>query len=181
MSLIAISAGHHPAKPGASFEHFTEHEEAVIWREYLCKELDDIGLNVPTGFLRQKVDFIKQHAVSIAVEIHFNSALNNDGQHVGRGSETLYYPTSDLGRRVAGTIQAHLSPLFGPDRGAKVGWYRMRPENGPDYFLQRTPCPAVIIEPEFVQNYQKIKTDRIKGCEAIAAALKEALEALTHG
>jgi hypothetical protein len=74
-----------------------------------------------------------------------------------------------------------------PDRGAKEGWYKMdRPgvidfygdEDGdemPDYFLRKTNCPALILEPEFIQQYGHIKNSRKVGTQAIAAAIQETL------
>jgi N-acetylmuramoyl-L-alanine amidase len=151
--MIFISAGHHPSAPGATYERFVEHDEAVIWAEIMVDGLGDNGALVPTGVLKSKVDYINSRIMDgdVAIEIHFNSAMK-DGEHVGRGSETLYYPGSEDGEELAETVQSALREVFPPDRGIKEGWYHMDPERGADFFLAKTKCPALIIEPDFVHR-----------------------------
>lgn len=160
--MIFVSAGHYPAAPGARYGRFIEHDEAVIWAELLVEELGGSGILVPTGFLREKVDFINRRIMNgdIAIEIHFNAAKDSSGKNVGRGSETLYYPGSVKGKLLAETCQSVLATYFLPDRGVKEGWYRMDPERGPDFFLAKTKCPAVIVEPEFVHRNDLIDASR---------------------
>jgi len=174
--MIFVSAGHHPAAPGATFERFVEHDEAVIWADALNAALDDSML-VPAGVLRDKVDFINTRVMDgdIALEIHFNSAMV-DGKHVGRGSETLYYPGSEAGKELAERCQNVLADTFPPDRGVKEGWYQMNPERGADFFLAKTKCPAVIIEPDFVQRNDLIQAGRDAAIINLAAALQSASE-----
>jgi len=169
--MIFVSIGHHPYSKGAAFEDFNEFDEAKQWAPLLCNALGSMAMQVPVGVLREKVHFINEHAVGagdhLALEIHFNS----DPAQAGRGSETLYYPGSERGRHVAEEVQQNLSRVFGPNRGAKEGWYRMDRSKGPDYFLARTACPAIIVEPEFVHNAEKIVEGRDAGCAAIAQVL----------
>ena len=182
--MILISAGHYPQKPGACFGDFCEHEEAAKWADLITAILtEDKAIRVPSMTLDYKVNFINMHNPVLAVEIHFNSAkqwkdMNNNGLvdegemfHVGSGCETLYYPGSKKGKQAAEVIQAAISGIFTPDRGVKEGWYGMNPANGPDYFLKRTKCTSLIIEPEFIDRKSKIITNRKKACEAIAEAL----------
>jgi hypothetical protein len=140
---------------------------------------------VPSGKLPEKVGFINDlcglNDVVCAVEIHFNSGP------AGRvwGSETLYYPGSHAGKRMAEHVQSKLGAVFSPDRGAKEGWYKMdRPgiadyhgdvdgDEKPDYFLARTRCPALILEPEFIQNATVIRERRDQAINAIASALND--------
>lgn len=170
--MILISAGHYPERPGASYGAFSEHTEAVIWRDILVDMIG--GVAVPSGVLRDKVAFINSKNPDIAIEIHFNDAVGALGEHVGKGSETLYYPGSTEGLRLSNLVQSELSNVFGPDRGAKEGWYRMEKKYGPDFFLSRTSCVSLIIEPEFVVNAEKIRANRESGCRAIADALRKA-------
>ena len=174
--MIFISAGHYPSQPGAKFERFVEHDEAMIWATMLVSELADRGRNValvPTGVLKEKVNFINSRIMNgdVAIEIHFNAARNADNEPVGRGSETLYYPGSTNGKTLAEKCQSVLAEFFEPDRGVKEGWYRMNPDNGPDFFLAKTKCPAVILEPEFVHRADRIHEHR----DAVVKALAEAL------
>lgn len=172
--MIFVSAGHYPSAPGAKWERFIEHDEAVIWADML-EALIDNAMLVPTGVLREKVGFINERIINgdIAIEIHFNAARDDEGNPVGRGCETLYYPGSDRGKLLAETCQEVLSKYFPPDRGAKEGWYRMNKKNGPDFFLAKTRCPAIIIEPEFVHHSDLIKEHRNGVIEDLAKALKE--------
>lgn len=172
--MIFISAGHYPASPGARYGRFIEHDEAVIWAELLVEELGGDGTLVPTGYLRDKVDFINKRILNgdIAVEVHFNAAKDSSGKNVGRGCETLYYPGSDKGKELAEVCQSALSVYFSPDRGVKEGWYRMDPNRGPDFFLAKTVCPAVILEPEFVHRFELIYEYRNQTVELLADRLK---------
>jgi hypothetical protein len=42
-----------------------------------------------------------------------------------------------------------------------------------DYFLRATKPVAVIIEPEFIDQYQRIRARRAVACKAISNAIKE--------
>ena len=55
--------------------------------------------------------------------------------------------------------------------GVMPGWYRMNKNFGPDFFLKRTHCPSIIIEPEFIHHKDLIVDNREKVCTAIAQAL----------
>jgi len=188
--MIFLSAGHYPSKPGASHERFVEHDEAMIWILSLAKELASLGtesLVVPTGILRIKVDFINNRIMNgdIAIEIHFNSFkiwedANRDGiitddelKHAGRGCESLYYPGSSRGHEIAEALGLCLAEFYAPYRGSKEGWYRLNKANGPDFFLARTTCPAVILEPEFVHRSEIIISNRDDAIKALAETLKE--------
>lgn len=205
--MIFVSAGHYPAKPGAVYEGFVEHDEAVLWAKLISDALHVRGCLVPTGVLQQKVEFINSRCEGhgLALEVHFNDATkwidrNKDGkvsedelEHIGEGAETLYCPGSARGIRLATIIQASIDHLFPfrwtdrnkdgkqqPDelegRGIKEGWYRMKKENGPDFILERTRIPCVIVEPEFVQRKDRILKNRDEACASLAAALLAAEE-----
>ena len=171
--MIYVSAGHHPEKQGACHNGFCEHDEAKKWASLIANHLGHDGMVVPVGTLKTKVDFINSRTPSdndVAIEIHFNSAMK-DGVHIGRGSETLYYPGSKRGEEIAAKVQFTLGGIFVPDRGAKEGWYQMNEAKGPDFFLARTRCTAIIIEPDFIHRKAKIESKRDLACEAIAKTL----------
>lgn len=188
--IVAISAGHHKERPGASYrgttDKFVEHDEAVMWQKIVAAQFSpDEVFMVPPGTLPAKVLAINTIPnVACAVEIHFNAAIDNHGRHVGKGSETLYCPGSFQGLRLARLVQQELSEVFFPDRGFKEGWYRMdRPgiedyrgdkpgDEVPDYFLKATKMPAIIVEPDFVHRYVLIRSQRFEGGEAIARGIK---------
>ena len=178
---LFISAGHYPAKPGAGYEGFYEHDEAVLWRDRIFEALfnsspDDIASPVPVGVLKEKVAYINNRSQdnSLALEVHFNAARDADNKPIGRGCETLYMPGSASGKRLAELVNGALAEHFKPDRGVKEGWYRMDPKHGPDFFLRRTRCPSVIIEPDFIHRKQRIVEHRDECCKAIAEALLRA-------
>jgi hypothetical protein len=136
--------------------------------------MQDNAMLVPTGILKNKVNFINGRIMNgdVAIEIHFNAARDVDNNPVGHGCETLYYPGSVRGKLLAEKCQEALSSIYLPDRGVKEGWYRMNPDNGPDFFLAKTKCAAVIIEPEFVHRSEIITSVRDEAIVSLAAALK---------
>lgn len=191
--MILISAGHNPDAPGACFDDFCEHDEAMKWAENIILELDYLDISaalVPTGSLGSKVRWINQQDYVIAaLEIHFNAAMYR-GKPTGIGCETLYCPKSQKGEILAGAVQKYLWPLFTPNRGIKEGWYKMdRPDHEdypgdidgdekPDYFLLKTKCPAIIVEPQFIQHKDDIQSKRISGSRQIAHGIIEGIEGI---
>lgn len=183
--MIFISTAHHSEAKGASFGDFNEYDESMRWAHRLADLLEDYAIEVPYGRLPGKIKFIndickKTDGYHIAVEVHFNSAVNSHSVHVGRGCETLYCPKEYTkkpdGRILAERIQSVLSIPFEPSRGADEGWYQKRVGGKPDYFLSRTACTAIIIEPEFVHHKDKIQEARSVGCLLIAEQLKQFME-----
>ena len=182
--MICISGGHNATKTGANSQGFSEYPETFLWAECIVEELRKLDLPahlVSTGGLRHKVDEINDTQPTMAVEIHFNA----DPSHKGRGCETLYHPGSRKGLYMAKEIQRQMSPFFTPNRGVKEGWYKMdRPvavdyrgdvdgDETVDYFLRKTRCPAVIIEPEFIHSRGVIEAGLDVGCQVIAEAIKD--------
>ena len=182
--MILVSAGHTRKKPGACFEEFCEHEEAVRWRDALVARMNGAAAAVPVGSLKRKVEFVnKYEGAEMALEVHFNSAVDADGNQVGAGCETLYYPGSTEGRQWASTIQGALAGVFAPDRGVKEGWDRAdapgvedypgdeEGDERPLYFLAKTKIPALIIEPEFIHKEQVIRASREAACAELARVI----------
>ena len=173
--MIFVSAGHYPSAPGATFERFIEHDEAAVWASALDEKLGTDSILVPATVLKEKTKFINARLVNgdVALEIHFNAAVDADGKNVGRGCETLYYPESEKGLELAEICQKVLAENFPPDRGTKEGWYKMDKSRGADFFLAKTGCPAVILEPEFVHRNDLISANRDNTIDGLATALKE--------
>ena len=183
MSRVAISAGHYPRFKGASFNGFNEYDEAIKWVEKLLTLFGNTAVGIKTGPLPDKIRQVNSLRVSLALEIHFNSGVGKV-----RGSETLYCVGSKKGKRAASLVQNALASLMPPNRGIKEGWYKMdRPGivdypgdiEGDEYldaFLVRTNCPAIILEPEFIQNINKIEVNRDFCCEVIYEAVCEFLK-----
>ena len=183
--MILVSAGHHAYKKGASYEGFYEYDEAQIWASTICYYIGFDCKLVPSGVLKDKVEFINsQKNVSIVVEVHFNSAkvwedLNKNGvvdkgeiKNIGNGCLTLHYPKSIKGIEAAKTVQDSMERVFKRHwNGVMEGYFRMNPANGVDYFLARTLCTSIIIEPEFIHHKELIQSKREEACKLIAESL----------
>lgn len=177
---IFVAAGHHATRPGAGRDGFYEHDEAVRWVDELMTQ-DNRGLliRVPDGELKKKVDFINYRCRwdDLAVEVHFNAAVDNDGKDVGSGCVTLYMPGSEDGERFARLCQTALTSVFQPDRGVVEGWYRGEKSRGAYFFLEKTRCVATILEPEFVRHREVIQNGRVAACAALYEAWQKMAEA----
>lgn len=189
--MIFVSAGHGPgADLGVCYEGFCEHPEACLWRDAIvagCNLLGTPSEAVPAVSLRQKVEHVNSRVAevgkSVAIEVHFNAG-GTPGKT--RGCETLYAPKSTNGAVLADFVQQAMVQFFPPDRTAKEGWYKMdHPhrvdfpgdvpgDEKPDYFLVKTACPAVIIEPDFIYERVRIQGMREAAAKAIASALVKA-------
>jgi hypothetical protein len=158
---IAISIGHNPKAPGAATHGFTEYGEMAPVAGQLIHLLAASGHEaymIGTGSLPEKVAEVNAIGADCAVELHANSGG-------GHGCETLYCPGSGSGRDLAEAVQLFLTTTCNShDRGIKEGWYRLdRPgvedyqgdldgDEAPDYFLEKTNCPAIITEPYFLDT-----------------------------
>lgn len=178
--MIAISAGHHPLAKGAHHGDFWEHDEAVLWRDELVSLLGDKAVAVPVpqvatpGAEREKAEFINSaNDVRLAIEIHFNSLDTTQTLPSERGCLTYYYPGSGPGRRMAQQVQEVLRQFFPPDLGAHDGYVRMDKTRGIIWFLRDTKCPALLIEPQFIDRIDDIQTKRKDCCAALATVLLE--------
>lgn len=167
--MIFLSAGHHLDKQGAEFNGITEFSLSQQWVAEIAYILGHNARVVPCGVLAEKTRYINSLCArdDIAVEIHFNS----DPSHSGAGCECLYFPGSDNGEKVAKKIQSQLAILFSPDRGIKPGYYRLDKSRGINFFLERTKCTAIIIEPDFIHRLPLIQHQKSAACLAIANAL----------
>ena len=174
---IITTAGHYSAKPGATHEGFSEWPETAKWAGLIAQNLIDLGVKatmVAGGNLSGKATTVNNlcssyDGDSLFVSVHFNSY---SGEKLVNGSETLYCPGSKKGEKLAKYVQETLADVMGNnDRGIKEGWYQMNKAKGVDYILKHTACPAIIIEPEFIQQRETIEGKREEACMAIAAAL----------
>lgn len=188
---VAVSAGHHPAARGASYQGVTEYDEAVKWQAEIVDLLNTVTVDpylhikaylIGTGKLPTKVEEVNaiKHC-DLAIEIHFNAA----GDPGIRGSETLYYPGSEKGLAAGMAIQNRLSnAMQNRSRGVKEGWYKMdRPgkvdfdgdvdgDEVIDYWLRKIKTTALILEPEFIASYESIRAHQSAGCAAIASSIQ---------
>ena len=185
---VGLSVAHYPKKAGARFRGFSEHYESMVWVLLVQRALESLGVEVviaPIGELKGKVAWLNKQHVDVALEIHFNGSVNPEVN----GSETLYYPGSKRGKRFASIVHSSYEIFMcNKDRGVKEGWYRMdRPfvadypgdkegDEMPDYFLKKTNCPALILEPDFISQIQNISEKRFTACVKIAEGIIQFLE-----
>ena len=171
--MILISAGHHPLAKGASYNGHNEHDEAVLWAEYIVNLIrPSLPVEtIPTGHFSEKIKWINaQDKIHLICEIHFNS----DESKRQAGSETLYCPGSMISRAVANVVQAALGGVFPPSRGVKEGWYQGDKSKGIVSLLEKTVRPAIIVEPEFIYNWDVLQARRKTACAELAKSLIEA-------
>lgn len=198
--MILLSAGHNHENRGACTAKMTEYPETLLWANQVQAALEKMGIEsaiAPVGTLKEKVKWVnamcKKHSVEMAVEFHFNSAKVKRGQPKPAGSETLYYPGSKAGKAIAKALQEAVVSRKVKDRGIKEGWYQQdKPgvvdyhgdkdgDESPLYFLEKTQCPAIIMEPEFIQNADKIIKMRKGTWQAIANAISGLVEVKGNG
>lgn len=148
MARIALGPGHSPPDFGACYRGLREHIEAVKVFVGLDRLLRDGNMGHAVlelfGPLSAKVEEVNAWRPDIALELHFNAVAPSDGGEA-RGAETLYFPGSEKGKALAERIQRALVSVCNlRDRGVKP--------REDLYFLAKTACPAVIVEPLFISS-----------------------------
>lgn len=177
---VILCGGHHIDAVGATNE-FGESEfpETRLWADTILRHLHILGIGVtviasaPISGKLITVNSKVHHSTldCIYVEVHFNSSASSKQPS---GFETLYCPNSIEGEELASIVQdAMATVMTGKNRGIKEGYYQLDPKKGIDAMLEKTACPAIIIEPEFVQHFDLIRELREPCCEAIAQALAD--------
>jgi len=179
--MIVLSAGHNKEKRGATFKGVSEYDIAVDWVACIAHHLKTVRVAyhiLTSSRLGDKVRESNSKHPTLAIEVHFN-ACGNCG---AKGSEILYCPNSKAGEEIAFRL-GNATRAYNKFRGAKEGWYKMdRPgivdfvgdvdgDENPDYFLRKTNCPAIILEPEFIHNPTQIKKIKDDYCKAIAYSI----------
>lgn len=206
--VLILSIGHYPAAGGAKWHDLIEHTEIFRWMNFIYGRLskyNDISTHlVDVGKLTAKVnqvnEIVRQTKVMravvpiLAVELHFNAA----GSTYVSGNETLYYPGSVTGKAAAHKFNdefiEYAEAQYGmhiKNRGAKEGWYWMdRPnvvdysgdvdgDEKPDYFLRKTSCTSLILEPHFLCELEGMD-DWHCSATAVAEALRSTVKCLTQ-
>ena len=168
---IILSAGHNPVAQGASCGGITEHILALDWvdaiRHYIhtLDEHQKVTI-IPSGSLSSKIATINSVRGVCCLEVHFNGNIPH-----ASGVETLHY-SSSKGTELANTVhKAYAKCMRNKDRGTKLGYYRLDPKRGFDAFLEQTNLPAIIIEPDFINNYANINYCFDHACLNIAYGL----------
>jgi N-acetylmuramoyl-L-alanine amidase len=157
---ICIDPGHSgPFEPGACAGGFTEAAINLQVSKRLRDTLESNGYDVfltrestvNNDGLTWRAEKAEDFGADIFVSIHCNS-FRDPAAH---GTEVIYYVNSELGRKLAQHIQTALVDNCGTtDRGIKT--------NDEYTVLEKTVCPAVLVELAFLSNDEEREalTDR---------------------
>ena len=160
-------------------DEFTWNHDFVM--RYIIPELNASGIANKvvlrsTNITKLVTDLNKEaEKDDIILSFHLNSDIK------ASGTETLYWHTSEKGKKLAGLIQKGLVGVLGlPDRGIKI---RRKPLDNADALNQRgwamfrdTKVPFVMLESFFITNDGDLKRGNEKKAElakAVVSAIKE--------
>lgn len=150
-------------------ELIAKHLHAHSVRSVIVSEYEGAGYGAAMRWL---ASHLKGLGVTAAIELHFNSADNENAT----GHEWLYWHRSKAGERLAQFLEQEMN-LTGTgikSRGAKP----IHEGRGAE-FLRLTHCPAVIAEPFFGSNPRDWKAARLfrpNIARAIAEGILEFLD-----
>ena len=191
---VLIDVGHGGSKISASGKKIIDYGAVnsktgmneFMWNKdfvenYLLSELKKAGIKNQivfrdTGIAKLVQDLNKAAGKDdIILSFHLNSDVK------ASGTETLYWHTSEKGKKLAGLIQKGLVGVLGlPDRGIKI---RRKPLDNADALNQRgwtmfkdTKVPFVMLESFFITNDGDLKRGNEKKAElakAVVSAIKE--------
>jgi len=168
--MIFLSAGHYPNQPGACYNGFCEHDEAVRWVDLIQSHMGMLdSLVIPTGTVNEKASWSNIRKPLALVEVHFNSVAGPD--KTASGFLTMYQPDNPASLALATTLHIAMDAYNGYDRGRWVGYYRLDESKGLTFLLDKSTVPTVIIEPEFIHNVKEIVRVRELTCKRIAESL----------
>lgn len=159
---IAILAGHGGSDPGA-VDPIEKEQNDGIYQDDVCTEESDVNLKAAEILekiltnnghevlmardrdvyisLQNRTHFANDNNVDITISLHANAAANSSAE----GIETLHYPGSENGMKLAYNVQKRMIEASkAVDRGIK------RRDNL--YVLRKTLMPAVLIEMGFLTN-----------------------------
>jgi len=194
--MILLSDGHNIITYGARYKEWREHDLVMqfnnivedyfrmfeipyvrITADYRCAD-EIVKLSSKKLTLTYKVSYINylcQYIDNpIAIETHFNKfdGIDND---IGVGYEIIHYPTSEVSKNIALNLLDELQKFD------IVKELRNRGAKGGDFaFVRDTICPALIIEPFFLDDDIEFLLDR-KMFEALAVAWAHSIEKIYKG
>lgn len=191
--VYILSPGHNSKAVGACSGKTCEFPNTKTWVTAVERALTAMNRSVEiitaaglTEKVKQVNGFVAKHKGKkcLAVEVHFNAG----GSPTTKGCETLYCPGSVKGKAIATAYQSDFIKriaLATPNRGVKEGWYRMDVpgkvdfpgdvdgDEHKDYFLEKTACPALILEPCFITEVDTANKNLSFWTDAIAFSLIE--------
>ena len=136
-------------------EIYTEESEKNLKAAKMLKSLFELKTGHKVVMIRDKDEYVRlsercnianNAKADLFISIHANAADAESAE----GFETLHYPTSTGGKKLAGLIQEEVINDLNPrDRGLK--------ERDNLYVLKNTHMPAVLIEMGFITNIEEEK------------------------
>jgi len=180
--MIAICVGHSRSGDNGAesvdgtSEHAFNSGVARELKSILCKRgiksevLEKYGGNGYSAAMTWVAQAVKEMGAYAAIELHFNSASPS-----AHGHEFLFWKNSSGGKKLARAFaecyQDHF-PASTPRR--EGGMFPISKSARGSQFLQKTHCPALILEPFFGSNNQEweiAKHDPSRISHAYAAAI----------
>lgn len=160
MKHIILSVGHNSKSQGARWGNLSEYGVASQVTSLITFYGDISGVELHTidSTLTDTVQYINSMCKRfgtdncVAIELHFNSAESKSAI----GCETLYFPYSSNGKQLATKFNKllfkNISGLAIKNRGIKTGWYQGIKNGKLLYFLHKTRCTSIILEPVFLSQ-----------------------------
>ena len=159
---IAILAGHGGKDPGA-VDPIEKEQNDGIYQDDIYTEESDVNLKAAKILekiltnnghkvlmardrdvyisLQNRTHFANDNNADIVISLHANAAANSAAE----GIETLYYPTSTNGKKLAKSVQKRMIKASNAtDRGIK--------ERDNLYVLRKTMMPSVLVYMGFLTN-----------------------------
>jgi len=164
---IAVSTGHYLNEPTRDIEYPANVRVAGLLHSLLITEGFSAEL-IPGGKLQDKVKQVNMFGPEIAIECHFNRlGWPHNPNNYGDGYEVCCWEGSRNGRKLAASVLEGFKEKL-PFRRRGTGLWERRDL----YFLKHTRCPALIIEPLFLDNAAEVPFLEMKyGYEFIAEAV----------
>ena len=172
---IVLDAGHGGHDPGAVGNRLKEKDRALTYTLKLGKELERLGFKVIYTRTTDKfIELTDRSRISnnanatICISIHLNSFTDANSN----GLETLYYPTSTKGKKLATDVQRAIvsAGLCNSDRGIKP--------RGNLSVLKGTNAPAILIELGFISNAKDVQLLADKEDEIVQAIARGVTKSL---
>lgn len=162
---IAVSVGHYQGEPTRDIEYPANETVANMLHNLLV--VNGFKAEIFHGKLPDKVRAINDYNPDIAIESHFNRLHWPYTDEYGSGYEVCIWGGSVYGKVLGGKIIEGFSNKL-PFRRRGTGVL----ERTNLYFLKHTKCPALILEPLFLDNPLEAKfVEFEKGYQFIADAV----------
>lgn len=164
---VAVSTGHYEEEYGKDIEYPANVTVARILYDMLITNAFSAEL-VPGGKLPDKVKAVNIFRPDLAIETHFNQLeWPHNPARFGDGYEVCIWKNSHGGKLIGSAVLEEFKSKL-PFRRRGTGLW----EREDLYFLKHTVCPALIIEPLFLDNPNELPFLKMRyGHEFIAEAV----------